>query len=46
MFATPIAYLIDEAGVITCDVAGGVEPILALLAQVNDQANEKELAMQ
>jgi peroxiredoxin len=30
MFATPIAYLIDEAGVIVKDVAVGVEPILAL----------------
>src|SRR5881394_2158579 len=31
MFATPIAYLIDENGVITNDVAVGVEPILALM---------------
>jgi peroxiredoxin len=31
MFATPIAYLIDEEGVIAADVAAGVEPILALL---------------
>jgi peroxiredoxin len=30
MFATPIAYLIDEAGIITHDVAVGLEPILAL----------------
>lgn len=30
MFATPIAYLIDEKGVVAADVAVGVEPILAL----------------
>src|SRR5262249_18550784 len=34
MFATPIAYLIDEQGVIAADVATGVEPILALAAGV------------
>jgi peroxiredoxin len=32
MFATPIAYVIDEAGKIAGDVAGGPEPILILLA--------------
>src|SRR5262249_13387286 len=30
MFATPIAYLIDEQGLIARDVATGIEPILAL----------------
>jgi len=30
MFATPVGYLIDEAGIITHDVAVGLEPILAL----------------
>jgi peroxiredoxin len=30
MFATPIAYVIDEAGVIASDVAVGAEPILRL----------------
>ena len=30
MFATPIGYLIDEQGILTSDVAVGVEPILAL----------------
>jgi peroxiredoxin len=30
MFATPIAYLIDEAVIVARDVAVGVEPILAL----------------
>jgi len=33
MFATPIAYLIDERGVLLSDVAVGVEPILALAQQ-------------
>jgi peroxiredoxin len=33
MFATPIAFLIDEAGIISREVAVGVEPILALLAE-------------
>jgi hypothetical protein len=33
MFATPVAYLIDEAGVIAREVAVGVEPILALMAE-------------
>jgi peroxiredoxin len=31
-FATPIAYLIDEAGKIVSEVAAGPEPILILLA--------------
>jgi peroxiredoxin len=31
MFATPIAYLIDENGVIEKDVAAGAEPILNLI---------------
>jgi len=30
MFATPIAYLVDEEGVIAADVAVGSDPILAL----------------
>ena len=32
MFATPIAYLIDESGKVAADVAVGPEPILILLA--------------
>src|SRR5262249_49586109 len=32
MFATPIAYLIDEQGVLATDVVVGVQPIQALLA--------------
>jgi peroxiredoxin len=31
-FATPVAYLIDEEGIIAREVAIGVEPILALLS--------------
>jgi len=34
MFATPMAYLIDERGVLFNDVAVGVEPILQLMSQV------------
>jgi peroxiredoxin len=32
MFATPIAYLIDEQGTLAADVAAGVEPIRNLMA--------------
>ncbi len=35
MFATPIAYLVDEEGVIAADVAVGIDPILTL-ASVGD----------
>ncbi len=45
MFATPVAYLIDEAGVVVRDVAVGVEAILDLMADMNKKANEKELLM-
>ena len=34
MFATPVAYLIDKAGVIAHEVAVGVEPILRLLVEL------------
>ena len=34
MFATPIAYMVDPAGVISHDVAVGVESIRTLLAKV------------
>jgi hypothetical protein len=44
MFATPIAYLIDERGVMVNDVAVGVEPILALLANATNHAAEMEFA--
>jgi peroxiredoxin len=33
LFATPIAYLIDEAGVIAAEAAVGLEPIHALMAR-------------
>ena len=45
MFATPVAYVIDESGVIAHDVAVGVEPILNLMIKVNGQPNEKEVAL-
>jgi peroxiredoxin len=41
MFATPIAYLIDEEGIIAADVAVGVDPILALLPSSPAGANGK-----
>jgi len=31
MFATPIAYLVDEQRIIAHDVAIGVDPILSLM---------------
>ena len=39
MFATPMAYLIDEAGVIMRDVAFGVEPIQALIVESKQLAH-------
>jgi peroxiredoxin len=36
MFATPVAYLINESGVIVQDVAVGVEPILALIEKAKE----------
>jgi peroxiredoxin len=41
MFATPIAYRIDAAGVIAGEVAAGVEPIRALLARAAAPAHGK-----
>ena len=35
MFATPVAYLVDEVGVIARDVAVGTDAILRLLAELN-----------
>jgi len=40
LFATPVAYLIDETGVIVNDVAVGVEPILALLSEAKKARTE------
>jgi hypothetical protein len=37
MFATPIAYLINEAGVTAHDVTVGTDSILALLAHKTDR---------
>jgi peroxiredoxin len=37
MFATPMAYVIDEQGVIFNDVTVGVEPIIRLMAEAQKQ---------
>jgi peroxiredoxin len=42
MFATPIAYRIDAAGIIAEEVAVGGEPIRALLARIAVQTNGKQ----
>ena len=39
---TPIGYLIDEQGVIAADVAGGAEPILALVSGGAAPTDRKE----
>jgi peroxiredoxin len=39
MFATPIAYLIDETGTIASGAAVGVEPILALARPLDARAD-------
>ena len=44
MFATPVAYVIDENGDIARDVAVGVEPILALMLKANDLSREQYTA--
>ena len=44
MFATPMAYMIDAQGVILNDVAVGVEPILALLAEARKTQPEATAA--
>jgi len=41
MFATPIAYLIDEAGVVLNDVAVGNDAILELMTQMKKPAPER-----
>jgi peroxiredoxin len=43
MFATPIAYLIDEHAIISHDVAVGVEPILALMGSVAGRKEREPL---
>jgi len=40
IFATPIAYLIDEAGVITRDVAVGTDAIVELMAHAEQPRDE------
>lgn len=45
MFATPIAYLIDESGVIASEVAIGPEPILILLASAQILALVKSIKL-
>jgi len=42
MFSTPVAYLIDEAGIIAADVAVGVETILTLLNHADQKTAETE----
>src|SRR5262249_30934730 len=42
MFATPIAYLIDEQGVIVTDATVGVEPIQALLSTETDRLKARQ----
>ena len=42
MFATPMAYLINEQGVILNDVAVGVEPILKLMAEAEKPIQHEE----
>src|SRR5438105_5703847 len=44
MFATPIAFLIDERGIIAADVAIGVEPILSLLAAAMEGSPDSSAA--
>jgi peroxiredoxin len=41
MFATPVAYLINESGVIVQDVAVGVEPILALMEKAKELVEQQ-----
>jgi peroxiredoxin len=41
MFATPVAYLIDENGVIVAEVATGTDAILALLASAATREPER-----
>lgn len=40
IFATPVAFLIDEEGVIADDVAKGTEEILALATRVETRRQE------
>ena len=42
MFATPIAYLVDEKGIIAHDVAVGAEPIMALATATTPAQRQAE----
>jgi hypothetical protein len=44
MFATPIAYLIDEAGVVTHDVAVGEDAIRRLLTEAKTPTADTDLS--
>jgi hypothetical protein len=41
MFATPIAYLIDEVGLIAHDVAVGIDAIRDVMARTGGLAQER-----
>jgi peroxiredoxin len=41
MFVTPMAYLLDEQGVILNDVVVGVQPILKLMAELKERLQHK-----
>jgi hypothetical protein len=41
MFATPMAYLVNDVGIITHDVAVGVEPIQELMLNANALFRQK-----
>ena len=43
-FGTPVAYLIDEAGVIAADVAIGVDAVLDLLRRVRQLLRQRQPA--
>jgi peroxiredoxin len=43
MFATPIAYWIDEHGVLAADVAAGVEPIRTLMASATKHGRTAQM---
>jgi peroxiredoxin len=42
MFATPVAYLIDERGIISAEVAVGADAIVGLLAKINLSVPQSE----
>jgi hypothetical protein len=46
MFATPIAYLIDEAGVIAADVAVGADAIQELMIRSTERNPARGLTLQ